>query len=59
MKNCEPIPELLHDKMNEYFSLYMVIGGMPEVVQEYIDSQDKKNCLRIQRAIVNDYLLIW
>lgn len=34
----------------------MVIGGMPEVVQEYIDSQDKKNCLRIQRAIVNDYL---
>lgn len=56
VKNYEPIPELLHDKMNEYFSLYMVIGGMPEVVQEYIDSQDKKNCLRIQRAIVNDYL---
>lgn len=56
VKNCELIPELLHDKMNEYFSLYMVIGGMPEVVQEYIDSQDKKNCLRIQRAIVNDYL---
>lgn len=57
VNDLKPIPSLLHDKMNEYFSLYMMIGGMPEVVQEYIDSKDKRECLRIQRAIVNDYLV--
>jgi len=34
--NFEPLPELLHHKLENYLKKYLFLGGMPEVVQEYI-----------------------
>ena len=33
----EPVPGYLHDAMLRNFRAYMVAGGMPEVVQSYVD----------------------
>ena len=52
----EVIPEILHEKMNELFTSYMIIGGMPEAVAKYIETKSYKETLVVQRRIVNDYL---
>lgn len=52
----EAIPEILHEKMNELFTTYMVVGGMPEVVKTYIKTKSMKETLIVQRRIVNDYM---
>lgn len=49
------IPELLHEKMNELFTTYIIVGGMPEVVKTFIDTKSIKETLLVQRRIVNDY----
>ena len=56
IKDNTMIPQIIHDKMNELFDKYMLIGGMPEVVKTYIDTKSYANCLDIQRRIVNDYI---
>ncbi|NBK98292.1 MAG: DUF4143 domain-containing protein [Erysipelotrichia bacterium] len=56
LDKLESIPFTLHERMNELFTTYMMIGGMPEVVAKYIESKSFKECLLIQRRIVNDYL---
>lgn len=56
ISNLTALPETLHERMNELFTTYMVIGGMPEVVSKYVETKSFKECLLIQRRIVNDYL---
>ena len=38
--NEEPIPPLVHDVMIKLFQSYIVVGGMPQVVQTYVDTHD-------------------
>ena len=54
--NGQPIMETLHDKMNDLFKDYMIVGGMPEVVNKYIETKSFKETLLVQRRIVSDYL---
>lgn len=54
--NNLPVMEALHNKMNDLFKEYMVIGGMPEVVNKYIETKSFKETLLVQRRIVSDYL---
>lgn len=56
LDNLNKIPEIIHEKMNELFTTYMIIGGMPEVVSTYIETKSYRECLMIQRRIVNDYI---
>lgn len=49
------IPEAIHRQMMNYLRQYMVIGGMPEVVQSYIDSPNIADADRKQREILRDY----
>jgi predicted AAA+ superfamily ATPase len=59
IRNCfekkEPVPPAMHDRMMELFKEYIVVGGMPRVVQEFVTSHNFANVLRIQKAIINDY----
>lgn len=48
----DAIPELLHKKLLDELKLYLYVGGMPEVLQSYIDSQD----IALVRSIQNDIL---
>ena len=51
----EVIPTAIHEKMMELFKEYIVVGGMPRVVDDFIHNHNFANVLKIQRGIINDY----
>lgn len=51
-KTVDPI---IHDKMLKLFRLYLVTGGMPAAVAEYIKSNNINNVMQVQRDIVALY----
>ena len=57
LKSIEPLPPNLHEKLLTYFKEYLFVGGMPEAVAEYIDSQNVSKVREIQTAILNAYSL--
>lgn len=54
-KSNTPMPNHLHEKAIELYYDYMTIGGMPEVVQEYINSNSIIQSVDYQRAIIESY----
>lgn len=55
IENNRPIPISIHEKFNQFFKDYIIIGGMPEVVQTYFQTKSYREALLIQRQIVDDY----
>ena len=60
--NRKPLGQSLHRKMMEYFRLYMIIGGMPQAVKEWIETKDfdevdrtKRNILSLYRSDISKY----
>ncbi len=51
----ESVPAAMHEKMIELFKEYIVVGGMPRVVNEFVTTHNFANVLRLQKAIVSDY----
>ena len=51
----KPIPEALHNRMRNLLLSYAVVGGMPEVVQTYVNTKQMNDVLHIQRDIVRSY----
>lgn len=51
----KPIPQSLHERMNDLLLQYVVVGGMPAVVQEFVNSKQMNKVLQMQRDIVRDY----
>lgn len=51
----EPVDDLIHDKMMELFRLYLIVGGMPAVVQKYIDTNNLKHVIELQKEILAQY----
>lgn len=45
----------LASKYKELLRQYYYVGGMPEVVQSYIDNSDLKTVRRLQKQILSDY----
>lgn len=50
-----PIDEIIHSKLMELFRLYLIVGGMPASVNEYIKTNNLQNVLSVQRDIINLY----
>lgn len=59
LKDCfdqeMPVPEALHNKMQQLLLQYTVTGGMPEVVQNFVNTKQMNTVLQIQRDIVHSY----
>ena len=51
----ETLPEILHEKLLELLKMYFYLGGMPEVVADYIQNRDIKAVRDIQNDILNAY----
>jgi len=51
----EPVPTAMHERMMELFKEYIVVGGMPRVVQDFVTNHNFANVLRIQKGIIEDY----
>lgn len=52
----EPVPEAMHQKMLELFREYIVVGGMPRVVQEFVTTHNFAKVYRLQKGILSDYV---
>lgn len=50
-----PFSEINHDKALDLLAKYLVIGGMPEVVREWILTGDLKVCRQTQMELVETY----
>ena len=46
---------VVHERMMRYHALYLITGGMPAVVQKYLDTNDLKNVYDEQAAILKEY----
>ena len=51
----EPVDDMVHERMLRLFRLYLVVGGMPAVVQRYLDTNNLQDVIREQQAIINLY----
>lgn len=49
------IPESLHEKCLNLYHDYCLVGGMPEVVQEWVNSKNLKSCIKIQQDLLATY----
>ena len=54
-KEEKMVPEAIHNKLNELFLQYVVVGGMPEVVDIFIKTLDIRQVIEAQKRILNDY----
>lgn len=53
--NQSAIPIALHEEFLNLFKEYMVVGGMPEVVYNFIHKHNFKTVIKLQRAILRQY----
>ena len=52
---CRPLGNALHKKAMDYFRQYLLVGGMPLVVKEYVNSRDFVRTDVVKRDILTLY----
>jgi hypothetical protein len=52
----QPMPTVLHKELLQYYRLYLLVGGMPECVKQYIDTKDFILIRNTQDMILQGYL---
>ena len=55
IEECKPINDFIHKQMLDLFNKYICIGGMPEVVDTYILTNDFNQVKKVQKRILNDF----
>ena len=50
-----PVADALHARLRQLLLQYAVVGGMPAVVQTFLDTHQMNDVLRLQRGILSDY----
>jgi predicted AAA+ superfamily ATPase len=49
------LPEVFHNRLNELFKLYSLIGGMPEVIARYASLRDLTSLDNVYNTLLNGY----
>ncbi|MBQ3120468.1 MAG: ATP-binding protein [Peptococcaceae bacterium] len=55
LDDAVPVPEALHQRMKQLLLQYTVVGGMPDVVQTFVNTKQMDEVLQMQRDIVRSY----
>ena len=55
MKNLKPFSEVEFSVMIENFKEYMIIGGMPAIVNSFVKNNNYSGTLKMQKQILLDY----
>ena len=50
-----PFPLAIHQALLEKVRLYLILGGMPEVIQTYLDTKSIERAVQIQLALLQTY----
>ena len=53
--NNEALPTSLHEKMLDFFKKYLLVGGMPDAVNKYLESRNIVEFRRIQNEVHSLY----
>lgn len=55
--NCEhPLPMPLHEEMTSQLRSFYLVGGMPEAVRIWVDTNDYNECATVHNDILDTYL---
>ena len=54
-ETCQPVDDFIHQKLLSLFFIYLIVGGMPDAVNKYIETKDIREVDRIQKDIVELY----
>ena len=54
-ENRSPVDPLVHSQMMSVFSLYLIVGGMPAAVWQYIRTRNMQHVAAEQQAILRTY----
>ena len=55
IKKPIPFADAIHSKLLDRLKMYLYLGGMPEVIQDYIDNKDIASVRLIQNDIIEAY----
>ena len=55
LRKESPVPEALHNRFRQLLLQYVVVGGMPEAVQLFVDTKQVGSVLQLQRDIIRSY----
>ena len=59
LKECfdekKEVPSFIHDTLIDAFYKYLIVGGMPEAVQTYVDTGDFNLVSNVHKKIYRDY----
>ena len=59
IKDCferkRPLGQLMHRRAMDYFRLYMIVGGMPQAVEKYVETKDFAKVDKLKRRILELY----
>jgi len=50
-----PVDDFLHEKLLSLFGHYLIVGGMPEAVETYIETNDLRKVAAVQTDLTNLY----
>lgn len=50
-----PVDEFVHQRLMQAFRLYLVVGGMPQAVQTYLDTNNLQSVIAVQKSILLEY----
>lgn len=55
IESFEPVPDFIHEQLMDRLRKYLLVGGMPDAVQAYVDSGQIAPVRNVQRAIFDLY----
>ena len=55
LQNEVPVHEAIHQRMHQLLLRYVVVGGMPEAVTAFFESNNMNEVLEVQRGIIETY----
>ncbi len=53
--SLSPVDSIVHNRLVDMFHLYLIVGGMPAVVKQYLETNNLKFVVQEQNAINRDY----
>ncbi len=54
-ENITPVDDFIHNKLTELFRLYLIVGGMPAAVNEYLKTNNLNEVMAVQQDIIRLY----
>lgn len=52
---CRPVNDFVHKSLIDAFYKYLIIGGMPEAVQTFVDTGDYNQVIMVHKKIAREY----